>query len=290
MLAQTETIGEAARKMDAWVKDLQGTALQLEKNVEKEDLSKKTAMVNAAALDFIAHVDGLEADLQPIKLIVPRPDFATAIKGKRNYASMQDAVDTLLSQSKSAASEQAKDVRAKLAWCKEHAAGHSALLPDLQSLMAKPMEDFTLTITSRIEKQKADEAARLEAQRAAIQAEEEAKARAKIEAEARATVEAEQRTKAEDQAKIDTAAELAAESAKNGTKEKTNQSEPVMQDGARSALVHTEPAVPSIKLVAKLSRPSDKELITFVAQNFNVSYGIAYYWIIETAERLKVAA
>jgi hypothetical protein len=76
-----------------------------------------------------------------------------------------------------------KDVRAKLAWCKENAAGHSALFPDLQQIITKPMEDFALTITSRIEKAKADEAAKLEAERARIRAEEEEKAVAKVKAE-----------------------------------------------------------------------------------------------------------
>ena len=45
------------------------------------------------------------------------------------------------------------------------------------------MEDFALTITSRIDKAKADEAARLDAEREKIRAEEEAKAAAKVKAE-----------------------------------------------------------------------------------------------------------
>jgi hypothetical protein len=44
------------------------------------------------------------------------------------------------------------------------------------------------------------------------------------------------------------------------------------------------------KHVERPTRPSDKELIEFVAHNFNVSFGTACDWVIETAERLKVAA
>src|SRR4030067_51896 len=127
MLGQTETIGEAARKMDAWVKDLDGTALQLEKDVEREDLAKKRVMVGEAGLAYSAPIEALEAETRPIQLNVPRPDFSVAIKNKRTYASMQGALDDALAQGKIDADAIAKDVRAKLAWCKEHAAGMSFL-------------------------------------------------------------------------------------------------------------------------------------------------------------------
>jgi predicted phage-related endonuclease len=199
MLAQTETIGDAARKMDAWAKDLNATALQLEKDVEREDKAKKEVMVLGGRDTYAAHVAELEREIAPIRLNLTAPNFAEAIKGKRNYASMQDAVDTMLAGAKVTADAAAKDVRAKLAWCKEHAAGQSALFHDLQQIIVKPMDDFALTITSRIEKAKADEAARLDAEREKIRAEEERKAREKAqeefnlqqgEAEAKAVAEA----------------------------------------------------------------------------------------------------
>ena len=196
MLAQTETIGEAARKMDAWVKDLNGTALQLEKDVEREDLAKKTAMVTAAALAFREHIEALEVETCLIKLATPKPDFALAIKGKRNYASMQDALDTALAiDGKAKADAEAKDIRAKLSWCKENASGMSFLFPDLAQIITKPLDDFTLLIATRIKDHNDAEAKKLEEQTARIRAEEEAKAKAKVEEE--------QRQEAEAQAKID---------------------------------------------------------------------------------------
>lgn len=274
MLAQTETIGEAARKMDAWAKDLNATALQLEKDVEREDKAKKEAIVNAAALAFRSHVEALEAETRPIQLNVQRPNFAEAIKGKRNYASMQDAVDTMLANAKISADAVAKDVRAKLTWCKENAAGHSALFPDLQALMAKPMEDFTLTIASRIKTFHEQEHAKLDAERDRIRQEEEAKARAKIEAEAKANVDAEARAK---------------------ERAETDAIETVEDRRRAAALLETElsdqgKAISAKYPPAKPARPSDKELIEFVAQNFNVTYGTACDWVLETAERMKVAA
>ncbi len=204
MLSQSATIAEAAAMMDAWAVDLNKTALQLEKDVEREDLAKKAAMIDAAKLAFHAHIEALEAETRPIQLNICKPDFAAAIKNKRSYQNMQDAIDGVLANGKADADCIAKDVRAKLAWCKEHAAGHSALFPDLQQIIVKPMDDFTLLISSRIEKAKADEAAKLEAERARIQAEEEAKARAKVvQEEARILAEKVEKAKAENDARID---------------------------------------------------------------------------------------
>jgi putative phage-type endonuclease len=183
MLAQTETIGEAARKMDAWAEDLNATALQLEKDVKREDLAKKEAMVLTAKGKYTDHIAALEAETKPIRLALVAPNFADAIKGKSKYASMQDAVDTMMAGAVIDADKSAKDVREKLAWCKDHAAGYSALFPDLQQIIVKPMEDFALTITSRIDKAKADEAKKLEAIKEAARIEAEANAAAKVKAD-----------------------------------------------------------------------------------------------------------
>lgn len=302
MLAQTETIGEAARKMDAWVKDLNATALQLEKDVEREDKAKKEAMVNAAALAFRAHVEELEAETRPVPLILPRPDFASAIKGKRNYASMQDAVDTMLAQAKSGADAAAKDVRAKLAWCKENAAGHSALFPDLQQIISKPMDDFTLTITSRIEKAKADDAAKLEAERERIRQEEEAKARSKMEAEAKAKAEAEAaaklaeeeaRIRAEERAKTQAEAvalanreQLAAQERAESANTNTSERKAVTHDGAQPAAAsRTEPAAPAtgkaIHIAKAKTRPTDDEIIDALAMHFRVHESKVIEWLLD---------
>ncbi len=210
MLAQTVTIGEAARMIDTWREDLRVTALQLEKDVEREDLAKKRAMVTEGAQVFSDYIAHLEEGTKPIRLNIEKPDFASAIKGKRNYTSMQDAIHTLLANEKIKADCISNDIKQKLVWCKEHAAGMSMLFPDLQQLISKPKEDFELTITSRIDHHKAAEAAKLEAERQRIQAvatakaeseaaaklteetvriraEEEARARAKVEEEQRAT-------------------------------------------------------------------------------------------------------
>jgi hypothetical protein len=175
MLSQTVTIGEAARMMDAWHEDLRVTALKLEKDVEREDAAKKSAMIAAARKAFVAHGKALEAELGPIPLNMAMPDFAGAIKGKRNYASMQDALDTALANAKIEADAIAKDIRAKLAWYKENAKGYRLLFPDLDRVIYKPNDDFQRLVQNRIDQHKMDEAKRLEAERARLHLEAEQK-------------------------------------------------------------------------------------------------------------------
>lgn len=302
MLAQTETIGEAARKMDAWAEDLNKTALQLEKDVEREDKAKKEAMVLKGRAAITEHIAALEEEIKPIRLFsgpAHLPNFADAIKGKRNYASMQDAVDTMLAGAKVAADSAAKDVRAKLTWCKEHAAGMSALFPDLQALMAKPLEDFTLVIQTRIDKQKADEAARLEAERARIQAEEEAKARAKVEAEAKAEADARAKIEAEAKAKEEAgarakahaeAAQREAEAVEERRKavQLAGQARPVGVKAVCGNPATAEPCTNETKdqcdeclafTGTATTRPSGEAMAKVVAFEFGVEIPVALQWL-----------
>lgn len=183
MLSQTVTIGEAARMIDAWSEDLRVTALQLEKDVEREDKAKKEIMVLVVKNAYAEHIAALDETIKPIRLNHNTPNFAEATKGKRNYASMQDALDTALANGKIAADRIAKDVRANLAWFGEYAKGYEALFADLQQIIYKPEDDFDLLVETRIKAHKQAEAEKLEVERQRIQQEEEAKAEAKVKAE-----------------------------------------------------------------------------------------------------------
>lgn len=198
--AQATSIDEVMRTMDLYKEKLSTVRLKLDKLVKSEKEARKLAIVTIAQCKYAEHHAGLEAEIKPLRLVTVAPNFAEAMKGLKKLSAMQEAVDTCLRDSLFALDTLATDYRAKISWCKEHAAGMSSLFPDLQSLMVKPLDDFTLVITSRIEKQKADEAERLEAERVRIQAEEEIKARAKMEAEERARVASETKAQLEAQA------------------------------------------------------------------------------------------
>lgn len=210
MLAQTETIGEAARKMDAWAKDLNATALQLEKDVDREDKAKKEAMVIAGKNAYMEHVAALEARVSPIRLNLSMPNFADAIKGKRNYTSMQDAIDTELANAKILSNEFTDKIDANLKHFHIVAWDCKALFADLQTLVTKPADDFAAVVKMRIQEHTAAEQAKADALRERIRAEEQAKAEAKVRAETAAR-EAQEREEAAAKAEADRQASVRAQ-------------------------------------------------------------------------------
>lgn len=279
MLSQTSSIDEVIRTIDFIKGQLASKRLMLDKLVKSEKESRKLSIVSQAGIAFSAHVEALESETRPIQLHVTRPDFAGAMKGLKKLSAMQDAVDTVLANGKIVANAVATDVRAKLAWCKENASGHSALFPDLQNLMSKMMEDFTLTITSRIEKQKADEAAKLEAERAKMQAE----ATAKAEREAAATLAAEEaRIRAEERAKAEA--------------ERTPviaQADDASRASERMAAAHRETAPEQDKPAPSWPfpvMPSRIQMIEVIAKAFNMSYSAAEQRMVQEFQSMKEAA
>ena len=126
MLAQTASVGEAAQLMDAWCEDMRKTALQIEKDAEREDLNKKTIMILAAKVAYAEHVSTLSLEIAPHRIFVDTPVFADAIKGKRNFVSMQDGLNTMLANAKIVANEDAALVRCNLAYFAEHQASELA--------------------------------------------------------------------------------------------------------------------------------------------------------------------
>ncbi|HSV48410.1 MAG TPA: YqaJ viral recombinase family protein [Ramlibacter sp.] len=176
MLAQTVTVGEAANMIDAWCEDMRLTALQLEKDVEREDKAKKAAMIAATKEKHTAHVEALDAEIAPARLQLVAPVFAEAIKNKRNFASMQDALDTMLATAKIGADGAARRVRENQNYLKTTGTDFGFLFVDASTIVHKAADDFKTLVDSRIAAHKAAEEKRLEAQREAIRAEEAEKA------------------------------------------------------------------------------------------------------------------
>lgn len=175
-IAQTASIDELMRTIDHIQAQLRDKRLTLDKLVKSQKEVIKTGILSAAQVAYADHIAGLEAEIKPIRLICDKPDFAGAMKAKRTLASLHDAVDGELANARITADAAAKDIRAKLAWCKTNADGYGFLFSDLQSIIQKPIDDFQLMVTTRIEAHKKAEAEKLEAERAKIAEEERIKA------------------------------------------------------------------------------------------------------------------
>jgi len=188
MLSQTVTVGEAARMIDTWCEDMRLTALKLEQDVEREDKAKKAAMIAKTKSDYEQHIQALIAETGGPWIVLPPVDFAGALKNKRNYASMQDALDTMLANAKIVADESARKIRASLACMAEDGKGYEFLLADRLALIGKPVDDLRAIIKGRIAEHQAAEAKKEADTRERIRREEQEKA----EREAREKIAAEQ--------------------------------------------------------------------------------------------------
>jgi predicted phage-related endonuclease len=172
MLAQIESVDQAKRQKDMLAKLVRDNRLMAEKLLESEKSRRRAEKIEAARKAFTSHTSELQREINGLRLDVVMPDFAGAIKGLKTLSSIDDKLDTALANGKIVVDRQAKDLRAKLAWVDENAAEHRALLADLQQLAAKPMDDFKLAITARIETHKRQVEARAEVERERIREEE----------------------------------------------------------------------------------------------------------------------
>lgn len=150
MLAQITTVDEAKRQKDMLAKLLRDNRLMAEKLLASEKERRRAELIEAARKAMTAHGEAMQSEIQGVRLAVAMPDFAGVIKGLKSLASMKEKLDAALANGKAAADMAAADIRKKLAWVTEHADEHRALLADLQQLVAKPMEDFQLVVTTRI--------------------------------------------------------------------------------------------------------------------------------------------
>lgn len=167
MLSQTVTIGEAARMMDAWAEDMRLTALKLEKDVEREDAAKKAAIVAAAKTKYAEHIKALSARIGGY-MPTTQPNFAEALKNKRSYTSMSEAVDTALRKAVFEADEVANKISSNWDLISEN---RRHLFPDFATVCTKQLDDFIALYMMRVD----DEDKRVEAARLAAEARAEAK-------------------------------------------------------------------------------------------------------------------
>jgi len=179
-LSQTESIDLLFRTIDDISEQARATRLALDKLVTKRKEERRTEIGNNARRAVQDHVRAINETLGEHGLPMPTTliaDLQAAMKGKRSFASMQDAVDTVATNAKITASQTADRIRANMAILAEQPE-YSTLFSDRVQLCAsKAPEDLRNLVAARIAEHQRVEQARLDAQREKIREEEEAKAR-----------------------------------------------------------------------------------------------------------------
>lgn len=178
-LSKTESIDLMFRTIDAIAAEARQVRLDLDKLVTKRKEERRTEIGNGARRAVQDHVRNINETLGEHGLSMPATlvaDISAAMKGKRSFCSMQEAVDTVAANAKIASSQQADKVRANMAILSEHAV-HSTLFADRVVLCAtKSAEDLRNLVAARIGAHQQAERKRLDDERAQIRKEEEARA------------------------------------------------------------------------------------------------------------------
>lgn len=224
VLGQMADIDQICRTLDSISETTRQKRLMLDKLVKTQKDARRGQIVGEAKLAWSDYMKGVNRQFDSVRLDLPFPDFATAIKGKKTLSSIQSACNDLLAQSKISAMEKADLYRANLKLFAELASDHDFLFRNLQSLVDQPSAAFEAIVKQTIAdyeaQQKAkreaemkrmeEEAARkAEAERERIRREEQAKAEAeqrRLAAEERAREQAKAEEEAEQRAKIEAAA------------------------------------------------------------------------------------
>lgn len=188
-LSQTESIDLLFRTIDDISEQARATRLALDKLVTKRKEERRTEIGNNARRAVQDHVRAINETLGEHGLSMPATliaDLQAAMKGKRSFASMQDAVDTVATNAKITASQAADRIRANMAILAEHPE-HATLFADrVQLCSRKAPEDLRNLVATRIAQHQQAEQKRLDDEREKIRQEEEEKARQRVADEAAA--------------------------------------------------------------------------------------------------------
>lgn len=182
-LSQTQSIDLLFKTIDAIAEEARSKRLALEKRVKTRKDERRTEIGNAARRAVQQHVLAINETLGEHAIPMPATliaDISDAMKGKRAFASMQEAVDTVAANAKVDASQSAERIRANIRVMEMEVGTHAALFPDrVQLCSTKSAEDLRNLMAARISQHQRAEQERLDAERERIRKEEEARAQKK---------------------------------------------------------------------------------------------------------------
>ncbi|QBL40484.1 hypothetical protein MG068_08165 [Stenotrophomonas sp. ASS1] len=179
VLGQTADIDAVFRTMDDVAAETRKIRLELDKLVAKRKDERRTEIGNNARRAVIDHIQGINETLGAHAVPMPATlvaDLQAAIKGKRSFTSMQDAVDAVATNAKITASQAADRIRANIAILAEHPDYATLFADRVQLCASKAPDDLRNLVAARISEHRQAEQERLDAEREKIRKEEEARA------------------------------------------------------------------------------------------------------------------
>ena len=273
-LAQTASVDDMRKTVAMLKETARTTRLMLSKMVKSRKEQIRVEIAQTGTIAFFDHIGSLNNRLGGSYMPNVEIDCAGAMKGKKTISSLRDAVSTELARAKIEANAIADKIEMNLKSLRELASDFKFLFSDTQQLVFKANDDLVLLINARINFHKAEEAAKLEIERARIQREEEAKAIRMVEQE-RARIQAEEEAKAK-------AAQV-------------KPVEPIVQTELSRLFANVSPSIAVNEMTATLKTiakpcPPIAEIIALVADVFDVDRNQAINWLASYDFKVKQAA
>lgn len=163
-LSQTADIDALFRAIDDISAEARRVRLDLDKLVKTRKENIRIEIMREAEIAFTTHVNTINARLKKASLPMSiKPDFASAMKGKKTVQSLRDACDGELARAKIEASQQSEIIGANLETLEQMIVGFEFLFLDIQSLVTKQTDDMQAAIKMRIADYQAAEIAKQKA-------------------------------------------------------------------------------------------------------------------------------
>jgi len=160
-LSQTADIDALFKSVDKMSEEFRRKRLELDKLVKNQKEVLKAGIITEGQAALEAYINEHNQNFNR-PYITFTADFRGAIKGKRTITSIRSAVNDTLAAAKIEISEMALKITANVKTLTELAGDHKSLFPDLQQIIFKESDDFTLLVKSRITDQEAAEKVRAE--------------------------------------------------------------------------------------------------------------------------------
>jgi putative phage-type endonuclease len=154
-----ESVQGEIQDVDTFVKDLREikenirqARLAQEKQVKTRKESIKAEIVSNAGVAFTKYINELNLTISPASIpsVIQRSYFADAIKGKKNFDSMQSAIDDATAKAKIEVNQWAEKIASNLVIFNDQAASYEFLFADKALIVLKDASDVLAIIKARI--------------------------------------------------------------------------------------------------------------------------------------------
>jgi putative phage-type endonuclease len=157
--ALAESVQGEIQDVDTFVKDLREikesirqARLAQDKQVKARKEAIKAEIVSSAGIAFTKHINELNLTISPASIpsIIQRNYFADAIKGKKNFDSMQSAIDDATAKAKIEVNQWAEKIASNLVVFNDQAASYEFLFADKSEVVLKDASDLSAIIKARV--------------------------------------------------------------------------------------------------------------------------------------------